>query len=322
MTGNRSTVIVVGQIARDLVLRVEKAPDAGGSEDVSERRELLGGKGANQGVGLAQLGADVVLVGVVGQDAAGDMALAEARESGLDTRHVVRRGTTALLVDVVDGDGTPRLLEHVPHDQLLTAHDVERALAAFATADTVSLQLQQPASALLVAARAAKEHGARVVLDGALAEGPERDELLSLTDVLRADAKEAQLLTGETIDSVDDARRAARDLLRAGPEVVALGTSGGDLVAWEGGHVYLEHESDEIVDPTGGGDAFVAGLIVALRDGASPEQAAQLAHRAASSTVLRLGGRPDLHALRGGGDPHDGGTATATPADPAWTGHS
>ncbi len=290
--------LVVGQIGRDLVLRIDTMPDSSGAAPVLERSELLGGKGANQAVGLRQLGADVAILGVVGDDDAGAAVLTEARAGGIDVEHVRRRGTTALVVQIVDGNGT-RLLEHAPEESLLTVADVEAGAAAFERADTVCLQLQQPAEALLAAADQARRMGARVVLDGAVT-GAHRDALLAAADVARADARETGILTGIEPEHPDEAERAARMLLAAGPSVVALGVRGrGDLVAWTGGSRFFPFPEGgaPIVDPTGAGDAFLAGLVAALRRGASPETAGADAVAAAASTVRRLGGRPDLSRL-------------------------
>jgi ribokinase len=293
-----SIVLVVGQIGRDLVLRIDRMPPVGGAEPVAERAELLGGKGANQAVGLRQLDAEVAILGVVGEDDAAERVLGEARASGIDVSHVRRRGTTALLVDVVEADGN-RLLEHVPESSLLTVADIEAAAAAFVRADTVCLQLQQPTEALLVAAELARRSGARVVLDGA-ARGPDRDSLLAHADVVRADAVETEILTGVKPQRPEDAEDAARSLLAAGASVVALGVSGtGDLVAWDDGSRFYPFPDVAVVDKTGGGDAFVAALVMALRAGATPEAAGAAAADAAASTVQRLGGRPDLRGPGG-----------------------
>ena len=115
-------IVVVGQVARDLVLVVERVPEAGGSVDVDRRRELLGGKGANIAVGLAQLDAAVALIGVVGDDLVGEQLLEQAARDGLDLSAVRRRGTceSALMVDIVTPDGRWRYLESVPPGALLT----------------------------------------------------------------------------------------------------------------------------------------------------------------------------------------------------------
>lgn len=191
----RDHIVVIGQAARDLALRVDRLPEAEDSAVVSERIERLGGKGANVAVGLRQLNpaARVTLVAVLGTDASGDHAFADAVDSGLDTTHMVRRGRTALLVDLVERDGHRRLLEDVPSDSQLAPADVHAAAGAIRTADTVVLQLQQPADALLAAIRSARDAGARVVLDGAI-EGRARDELLAGASVVRADARETLLL--------------------------------------------------------------------------------------------------------------------------------
>ncbi|KAA0101859.1 ribokinase [Mycolicibacterium sp. P1-18] len=290
-------VVVVGQVGRDVALRTERLPDEGGTAPVLERLERLGGKGANQAVGLVQLRVPVSLVGVVGDDAQGAAMLAEATADGVDVDHVVRRGGTALLVTHVDARARRRLFEDVPDSALLTAADVERAAAAIDAADTVSVQLQQPVDAVLAAAHRGWRAGARVVADGVVDDGAV-DELLATVHVLRADAKEAELLAGEPVGSVDAARAVAGDLLGRGPEVVALQIPGvGDLVAWPGGDRTYPLADVETVDPTGAGDAFVAALVAALRDGATPSAAGELATRAAAATVTRLGGRPELTRL-------------------------
>lgn len=292
-------MLVVGQVARDLVLEVDELPEAGGATTVRSRRELLGGKGANQALGLHQLagagGRQVSLLGVAGADDAGTQVVEQARSDGLDVRGVVRRGATALMVDVVEPDGTRHLLEHVSPEALLTECDVrEAAEAGLFDVDWVSIQLQQPAEAVLGAVQLARSGRARVALDGG-APPSVRDSLLRDVDVVRADAVEARSWSSAADGTTQGALAAAQELLDAGPTVVALAVpDAGDLVAWDGGHRLLPHGDDPVVDPTGAGDAFVAGLLTALMDGQHPEDAAHAAHRAAARTVGHAGGRPDL----------------------------
>ncbi|MBB2924064.1 PfkB family carbohydrate kinase [Cellulomonas cellasea] len=302
-------VVVVGQVARDLVLGVDALPDAGGSADVRHRRELLGGKGANQAVGCRQLGLSVAIVGVVGDDHPGVQVLREAERDGIDVGGVVRRAgaTTALLLDVVEqapggsssDGGVRRLLEDVPDEVLLRTEDVKAAAGVLAGARMVLVQLQQPGPAVLAALDAARAAGVPVLADGAPDGDDVRDAVLRTARVLRADDTEAGQLVGRELRSTEDTVAAARELRERGPAVVALASpEGANVVAWDGGHVVLPLIGGAPADPTGGGDAFVAGLAAALLRGQDPETAGWWGSAAAALTVTHLGGRPDLDLTR------------------------
>lgn len=292
----RNDVVVVGQLARDLVLVVDKMPGPGESGTVQVRREMLGGRGVNQAVALAQLGMRPTLVAVVGDDRTATDMLDQAHQDGIDMSAVVRRrGTrTGLIMYVVDSAGQWRYLDDLPPSVLLTETDVTSAAGVFAAAAWVSVQLQQPLEAALAAARLARQAGARLVLDGAPPDDG-RAELLRAADVVRAGPREVSLLTGSVVEGTDDARRAAAQLLRQGPSLVALGVgSAGNYFAWREGELMLPLTKTPVVDTTGAGDAFTAALIAGLDRGDGPERAARLAVAAAGATVGHPGGRPEL----------------------------
>jgi ribokinase len=292
-------VVVVGQVARDLVLVVDDVPGPGGSVDVEHRREMLGGKGANIAVGLAQLGMPVAVVGVVGDDLVGAELLAQCERDHLGTTSVRRRTGTesALMVDVVTADGQWRYFESVPADALLTPGDIEAAAGLLGTARNAILQLQQPADAVL-AALDRLSPTCRVILDGVPEDAASQDRILAGGSVLRLDAREAELLAGRSIDDEAAARTVAADLLNRGPELVVIAVGrDGNLVAWPEGAMLLPLiEPDQVVDTTGGGDAFVAALTWALDRGEDPVRAGQLATAAAGLVVRHPGGRPTLEA--------------------------
>jgi ribokinase len=291
--------MVVGQIARDLVLVVDDVPGPGDTTPVRSRREMLGGKGANQAVALAQLGTAVGLLGVVGEDEVGDRLVARARSDRIDVGRVVRRpGTeTALIVDLVDQRGRWRYLEHIPERTLVGVADVDAAAPALRAATAVSVQLQQPSATALAVVRHARAAGRWVVLDGAPSDDAHRGPILAAADVVRADAREAGLLTGAPVEDVAGAVRAGRELLRHGPTLVALAVDGaGNVFVWPGHHLFLPLLDTPVVDRTGAGDAFVAALTTALVRGDGPRQAARLAVAAAAVTVGHPGGRPQLTA--------------------------
>ena len=267
------SVVVIGQIGRDLVLRTDGSPLLSESTTILQRDELLGGKGADQAVGLAQLGVPVALIGVVGDDFAGKSVLRQA-EDDIDISRVVCRGTTALLIDIVGEPPRRLLLEHVPETSLVQVADLDQSSSLLDTADTVSIQLQQPAATVLAAAQRAQRRGLRVVADGAPPPGI-RDELLSAVDAIRADATEAALIAGKEVTTVEQATKLANHLLKCGPKLAALAVPDvGDLLTWNGGSELFGFADVDVVDPTGAGDAFVAGLISALRDGTGPPAAA------------------------------------------------
>ncbi|MDQ0370540.1 PfkB family carbohydrate kinase [Catenuloplanes indicus] len=308
------TVMVAGQIARDLVLTVPAVPGAGEAADAHERREMLGGKGANQAVALAQLGVPVALLGVAGADETGERLLNQARKDGIDVSSVPVRGESALIVELLDADGEWRYVQHLPESSLLTPDDVAAAAGRLANADAVVLQLQQPPEALLAAARAARRtagphgdpeaesgttpRGPIVVLDGAPGDGA----LLGWADVIRADEQEAGLLAGAEVGTEERGLRAAREIHRRGPWLAALALDdGANLFAWSArspwgtdGHVVIPGVQTTTADTTGAGDSLVAGLVAALLRGDDPVSAASGAVAAASSTLGHPGGRPGL----------------------------
>jgi ribokinase len=303
VTVPRGPAVVVGQVGRDLVLEIDRLPRGGRSTPVRRRREVLGGKGANQAVGLLQLGCPVALVGVLGDDAAGDLVLAQAVSDGLYVSGVVRRRDvpTALLVDLVESGGNRRLLEDVPSPTLLTPEDIAAAAPLLGRAPAVVLQLQQPGAALRAALAATARDTLRVA-DGAPPDEETRAALLGSVHVLRADVVEAGMWFDTELRGLDDVRAAGAQLCSAGPRVVSLAAGDeGDLTVWRepGGRVrevLVPLLGNEPVDPTGAGDTVVAALTAALLRGAGPATAAWEAGAAAALTVSRLGGRPRLDA--------------------------
>lgn len=137
--------MVVGQIARDIVLQVDSIPAAGSAAPATQRLEMLGGKGANQALGLVQLGLRVSLLSAVGDDPAGEWLLGHAAADGIDTTWVARRpgAESGLIVSAVGPDGW-RYVESLPAQVLVSPGDVALAEPAIRKADTMVIQLQQP----------------------------------------------------------------------------------------------------------------------------------------------------------------------------------
>ena len=200
------------------------------------------------------------------------------------------------MVDVVTGDGQWRYLESVP-PALLTPTDIAAAAEMLGKASTVVLQLQQPAAAILAALDQVPPD-CRVIMDGVPEDEPTRERILAAATVLRLDAQEAEILASQRDPRRGRRPGSCRGPADRGPElvVIAVGTDG-NLVAWPGDAILLPLvDAAEVVDTTGSGDAFVAGLTWALVRGADRVRAGQLATAAAGLTVGHPGGRPTLTA--------------------------
>jgi ribokinase len=223
-------VVVVGQLARDVVLVIDQMPEPGTAAAVRMRRETLGGRGANQAVAFAQLGLPVGLVAVVGDDRVADAMLDRAHQDGIEITHVFRRPgvETALVVEAVDADGRWRYLEDLPPETQLTVPDVEAAADALRAAAAVVVQSSssRPRSRWR---RPRRPRGRRAsssldgLPDAETPRGAPRTSSMSSAPATGVGAPRRR-----RAGDVDALRAAAAKLLDAGPRVVVLaaGTPG------------------------------------------------------------------------------------------------
>jgi ribokinase len=300
-------IVVVGSANTDLIVKVPALPAPGETVLGGDLARAPGGKGANQAVAAARLGAEVAFVGCLGTDDLGDAYLSHLEAERMDLRFLRRTGDrpsgTALIFVGPDGENIIGVAPGA--NTALTAEDVSAAEAAFRDADAVLLQLEVPLPAVYRAVEQGTRHGCRVILNAAPApERPLTPELLSFVDVLTPNQHEARVLAG----SDESPRSAARRLLAAGPQavVMTLGADGAWVLSGEG-EATVPGRRVEAVDATGAGDCFSGALTVALSEGRSLEEAVRWAVVAASLSVKRLGAQPSLPtrneveaALRGG----------------------
>jgi ribokinase len=284
-------ICVVGSANVDLTFRTPRLPRPGETLAGHAFHLGMGGKGANQAVAAARLGAQVSLIARVGNDAFGQEALRRYIAEGLDTTYVRAdeqrpTGTAAIIVDdqaenciiVVGGANAG-----------LSPADVRSAAAAIQNADVLLCQLETPLAATLEAFRLARAAGVRTVLTPAPAtELP--DELLRLCDICVPNKTEMELLTGLSVESLGAAEAAAWKLRQRGVGivVVTMGAAGA-LLLDDDGATHIPAVRVEAVDPTGAGDSFTAALAVALAEGLSLREAARKASVVAALTVTRIG---------------------------------
>jgi ribokinase len=291
---------VVGSINVDLTFRTPRLPEPG--ETLAGRAFHLGmgGKGANQAVAAARLGAQVSLVARIGNDAFGQQALRCYQTEGIDTSFVVADGArpTGVASIMVDDKAENSILIVAGANASMTPEDVQAASSAIQSADAVLCQLETPLETTLTAFRLARSAGVRTILTPAPA-ATVTTELLQLCDLCVPNEIELQLLTGRHIDSLADAKSAAAELRGRGISIVVV-TMGrrGAMVLHDGETIHVPAIVVEAVDPTGAGDAFTAALAVYLGSGSSLHEAAKRANVVAALTVTRLGAQTAFPSLK------------------------
>jgi ribokinase len=276
-------IAVVGSINVDLVVSVERHPAPGETVMGGDRRELPGGKGANQAVAVARLGADVAMVGRVGVDAHGTRLRAHLANEGIDVEHVAvdDDAPTGMALIAVDGTGENTIVVSPGANAHVGAGDVRAARDVLGGASVTLLQHEVPGSAVDAAIAAAR---GIVVLNPAPARALARE-----VDVLVPNRGELAGLTGRNGDPAE----LARSLRLAKAVVVTLGSEGVLVVQGERAEP-IEAPRVNAVDSTGAGDAFCGALAQALADGAELVEAARWAVRVAAVSVTRVGAQGGL----------------------------
>ncbi len=274
-------VLVVGSVNQDVVVRVPRHPGPGETVLGSGMAMFDGGKGANQAVAAARLGAQVAFVGRVGADEAGAVLLAGLASEGVDTRWVAVDGAvpSGMAMITVDASGENSIVVVPGANHALDTRDVERARDALAHAAVTMLQLEVPLEAV---ARAAELAAGIVVLNPAPARSLPSG-LLGSVDVLVPNEHELEVLVG----SGDP--EAAREL-DVQTVVVTLGADGAVIVTADE-LLAVPAPPVDAVDTTGAGDAFCGALAWALSQGRAIEDAVEVAVEVGAAATTARGAR-------------------------------
>ncbi|MEE3506581.1 ribokinase [Pseudomonas sp. 10C3] len=296
----QAKVVVVGSLNMDLVTRAERLPRAGETLAGDSFAIVPGGKGANQAVAAARLGASVAMIGCVGDDAYGEQLRAGLLVERIDCQAVitVTDVSSGVALIVVDASSQNAIVIVAGGNGRLSPDIVAAFDAKLAEADVIICQLEVPMDTVAYALKRGRELGKIVILNPAPASAPLPADWYSLIDYLIPNESEAAALSGLPVDSLASAETAATRLLAAGATkvIITLGAQG-SLFA-DGQHVeHFPAPRVQAADTTAAGDTFVGGFAAALAQGKSEVEAIRFGQIAGALSVTRAGAQPSIPTL-------------------------
>ncbi|MCP4517452.1 MAG: ribokinase [Delftia sp.] len=286
------SIVVFGSINMDLVARAPRLPAPGETLIGHSFQTFPGGKGANQAVACARLGASARMVGRVGGDVFGAALREQLRAEGVDDELVAvdESAASGVALIAVDDQAENNIIVVPGANGQVGPADLARLETALAEARVLLLQLEIPMEMVVAAASLARQRGVTVMLDPAPAQTLPA-ELYSLVDILTPNTTEAAALVGSPVQDVDDARRAASALRERGARrvIVKMGSLG--VVAGGSLHPAIAVTA---VDSVAAGDAFNGALAVALSEGLTFEQALRWGLAGGALAVTKHGAQTSM----------------------------
>ena len=302
-------IFVVGSFVMDVIATTEKVPRSAQTVYGKSFHMAPGGKGANQALQCARLGAQVTMMGCVGDDLFGEKLIEPLKSAGVDVSHVLVRpgvssGVGHVTLEVTEHSAQNRIIVIPGANRTLTVDEVAWIQDEIGTYDMVLLQLEVPLEVNRTVARWAKEAGVPVMLNPAPATDLD-DELMRYVTYLTPNEQEASMETGLPLASDEngpcraDLQKIAAALWDKGVEhvIITLGGSGSAVVQGSSIRYIPCVHMDHVADPTAAGDSFVGALSVGLTAGLSQEEALAFASHTAAITVSRMGAMPSLPTL-------------------------
>jgi len=296
----RPRIAVAGSLNMDLVVSADRMPRIGETVPGRHIDYIPGGKGANQAVGCARLGADVSLIGAVGTDAFGTEIVQALEREGIELSLVRRAGEAPTGMATIVRTPDDNCIIVVPGaNAICTPEQIAGCRTLLGQVDALLVQLEIPTGTVAAAVEAAASQGARIILNPAPARRLPA-ELLRRITVLTPNETELEALTGAPVEQLPPDGLAR--VLRAweaeyGHRVIVTQGRRGCSFLEAGRLVNVPAPPAEAVDTTGAGDAFNAALAVALCGGRSLAEAAAFAVAAASLSVTRFGAQAGLPTL-------------------------
>jgi ribokinase len=301
MASEKRGVAILGVFVADVAFRAGRQPEIGETLIGSGFKLGPGGKGSNQSVAAARVGADVTFISKIGKDEFGAIALATWKREGVKVRvaETSDEPTGAAYIFVNDKTGDNAIIVVPGAGGSITPADVEAAADAIRSSAVFVTQLEQPVESAKRGLEIARAAGVTTVFNPAPAV-PVDDAIYPLCDYVTPNENEASLLSGVSVKSVNDARRAGDVFLKkgVGAALVTLGEAGALLHTASASTLIPAFKAGPVVETTGAGDAFTGGFATALARGANAEEAVRFGCAVAGISVTRAGTAPSMPRLQ------------------------
>ena len=280
----------------DLVVKSPRIPAVGETILGGDFIMTPGGKGANQAVAAAKLGAEVYFIAKLGDDIFAEQSLSNFKKEAVNTKYITqtREAPSGVALITVDDAGNNVIVVAPGANQILSPDDVKRARPDIVSSEALVAQLEIPLETVEFAAQLANDCSVPFILDPAPAQklGP---ELLKMVDVLTPNETEAQILTGIEVTDEESACKAAKNLLECGVKSVILTMGAKGLLLVDNDKMeFISAVKVDAVDTTAAGDAFTGSLAVGLAQGKTLYDAALFANYVAALSVTKMGAQSSM----------------------------
>ena len=285
-------VCVVGASNMDLISYIPRLPVEGETLHGTEFRMGFGGKGANQAVMAAKLGANVAMVTKLGDDIFGKQTFRNFQKLGVDTGNVyfTKEAFSGVAPISVDQKGKNSIIIITGANDLLSIEDVKTAGNTIQSSNVMVCQMEISVDISISALRIAKEAGVLTIFNPAPARNDLPQEIYNLIDIISPNETETEILTGIKISNISDAEVAGQVLVNRGVKtvIITLGEKGSMLITKDTKE-YFQSDSVDVVDSTGAGDAFIGSLAISLAKGRPLSDSIVFANKIAAISVQAKG---------------------------------
>lgn len=291
-------ICVIGSLNMDLVVNVDEMPKKGQTLIGSAFKEVPGGKGANQAVAMARLGADIRMIGKVGKDSFGETLINQLKNDKVNTKYIHREDcASGVAMITVDKNAENSIVVAPGANFKVLEKDIDKCIEAIDESDIVVLQLETPINTIKYALQKSKELGKYTILNPAPAVKLE-DSIIENVDLLTPNETELEILSGVKIENEDDIKKAADVLIEKGVKelIVTLGSKGSLYINKDNTKLKKSYKV-EAIDTTAAGDSYTGALAVAFAQDKNIDEAMDFASKVGALAVTKEGAQSSLPTM-------------------------